>query len=63
MRLTINTTNMKKKQFYLAPEAEAFELKLDGIICQSLDGDIESGLIDDWGTFDEPGILDDLEIF
>ena len=55
---------MKKKQFYLAPEADAFELKLGCIICGSYDdGTIDSGTLDDWGTFDEPGILDDLEIF
>ena len=55
---------MKKRQFYLAPEADAFELKLEGIICQSLGGDgIAPGTLDDWGTFDEPGILDNLEIF
>lgn len=55
---------MKKRQFYLAPEADAFELKLEGIICQSLGGDgIAPGTLDDWGTFDEPGILNNLEIF
>lgn len=40
----------KEKDFYTSPEVETLELRIEGIICQSITGkDIESGELENWG--------------
>ena len=41
---------MTKKELYTSPEVDVLEIKIEGVICQSIGGDtIEPVPIDDWG--------------
>ena len=44
---------MTKKELYTSPEVDVFELRVEGVICQSFGGDsgagIDDAITDDWG--------------
>ncbi len=45
---------MNKKLEYLTPEVDVFTVQTEGVICASMDGDIENGMLNDWGTLSVP---------
>ncbi len=46
---------MTKKELYTSPEVDVLEIKIEGVICQSIGGEtIDPGSIDDWGVFPSP---------
>ena len=42
----------KNKEVYTSPQTEVLEVRFEGIVCQSLNGDnvIEPGTNDNWGN-------------
>ena len=44
----------KEKEFYTSPEVDVLELRVEGVVCQSMDGGIDNGTVDDWGTLSAP---------
>ena len=41
------------KRDYESPTVDVLELRVEGVICQSLNGnEITPGTLDDWGTLD-----------
>ena len=45
---------MNKKLEYLTPEVDVFTVQTEGVVCASMDGNIENGTLDDWGSFSAP---------